>query len=467
MGINTKYIVIGDCILDHNIYTTIQNPKLKDYVTEYNFLKEEYKLGGCGNVVANLIDFADSIFFFSAIGDDEYGKKIETMMTMTPIQPRLYTVPNYNTTVKHRYYHNGVVVFQHANYIKKECLKTIRFTEEIEKILQTQHIDCMILCESEKSSNGILSIEHCQALLSLAKKYNVPTIVDPKEDIEKYKGCTLLKPNIDEAYELLHVNNPVSYQMLHTQCMNSTQCTYSMITLSENGISVWDGTNEIHDKYEGTLQVVDAIGAGDIVTTIFALFLHRMPFGKIVHIATYLASKSVEQTGVVTIRPNDIQTIMFPKKEIHYEDLTFLRSLSKYRRIGVTTGCFDLFHSGHFASLNFCKKNCDILIVCINSDTSVKALKGNTRPIEPQSKRIQAIVSLECVDYCIVFEDTTAVEIVKALQPDVFMKGGDYKGKYCLEADYSKETLFSPYIEGISTTIQLNKIPCIEKANAV
>ena len=152
-----NFIIIGDIILDQNIYTTIQNSKLKDYNVEYNLDYKEYKLGGCGNVANNLHYLgADNIYLFSAIGDDNNGKEIEKIVKSLDIHSFIQVVPSYNTTIKQRYYHNNAIVFQHANMINKEKLLNYLFIIDIEKILLQTQINCIIICESEKSSIGIL-----------------------------------------------------------------------------------------------------------------------------------------------------------------------------------------------------------------------------------------------------------------------------------------------------------------------
>ena len=268
-----NFIVIGDIILDYNIYTIVQNPKLKDYNTEYNLDYEEYKLGGCGNVVNNLNSLgADNIFLFSAIGDDENGNKIKDMVNTLHIHNLMSVVPSYNTTIKTRYHYDNKAIFQYANKINIDKLLSLNFCNDIENILLNNEINCIVLCESEKSSNGIFSFEHCQQIIALANRYNIPTIVDPKEDVYKYKGCTIIKPNKDEAYNLFNINSELNLIDVHKFIFNLIQCQYSIITLANEGISMYDGNNESSDIHHGDLKVIDTIGGGDIVTSIVSFF---------------------------------------------------------------------------------------------------------------------------------------------------------------------------------------------------
>ena len=453
-----NFIVVGDIILDHNIFTTVQTPKLKDYATEHNFLYDEYKLGGCGNVVSNLQSIgADSIFLCSAIGDDEHGRKIESILQSLNIPNYLKKVPGYHTTTKHRYYHDASVVFQQDNYINKEILSSISFCDVIETILQTVAIDCIILCESEKSSKGLMSPEHCKNLISLANRYSIPTLVDPKEDIEKYTECTLMKPNKDEACSLLKIDIDTPILDIHMRIRNELQCKYSVITLSEEGASVFDGKDEFRYVHPGPLHIVDPIGGGDIVTSILCFFFNSIPIQKSMMIAVHLASISGEQPGVVTASRKNIIEYVFPSKLVTKDDLQIFSLLFANRLVGVTTGCFDLLHEGHTMCLQWCKKQCDILIVCINSDSSVRSLKGATRPIQLLSCRIDALRSLQYVDYIIPFDENDASSILAILRPNIFLKGGDYSTKQMVESEFAGETRIGPYLEGVSTTLLIGK----------
>ena len=448
-----NFIVIGDCILDHNIYTIVQTPKRIDYNTEYNIISEEYKLGACGNLVTNLQALgANKVFLFSAIGDDDAGQRMSKMADSLNICNFLKTVPSYNTTVKHRHYCDNKCIFQSANNINKELLLPISLCDEIEKVLIHTKIDCIVLCESEKSSIGLLSIQHCQKIIALATKYNIPTIVDPKEDIYKYRGCTIIKPNRDEAYALMNMPKDAPLMDVHNEILQQIQCKYSYITLSEQGISIYDGKDEICDKCHDDLIVVDPIGAGDIITSITALLFNKVDMKDGAHIAVNMASKSVEKTGVVTVSNRDIVNFRFASKHIQFNDLPTLRTLFYNKKIGITTGCFDLLHDGHILSLGWCKENCDILVVCLNSDESIQQLKGKQRPIQSIQSRLSALIALDIVDYVLVFDQPNAVEIIKMLKPNVLMKGGDYRDKHMLESDFVDTTLIGPYLDGVSTT---------------
>jgi D-beta-D-heptose 7-phosphate kinase/D-beta-D-heptose 1-phosphate adenosyltransferase len=445
-------IVIGDIILDHNIYTKVQNPKLKDYNTEYNFESENYTLGGCGNVVSNIHALGgNTIFLFSAVGNDEYGTKLKSIVDSLDIHSCIETVEEYNTTVKHRFYCNSSIVFQHANNINKHLLLHISFLDTLESVILENKVDCIIICESEKSSVGLLYPNHCKGIIDIANRYNVQTIVDPKEDVCKYRNCTIIKPNRDEAYTLFDANLSMQLQHVHTKIIDELNCKYSVITLSEDGISVYDQTQEIIVKCIQPIQCIDPIGGGDVVTSIFSVFLTKLDIKTCSFLATCMASKSTEKPGCVTITRQEVIDTMFPGKIISFENLHLFKTLFQHKIVGFTTGCFDLFHAGHKLSLKWCKENCEILVVCLASDNVVKLLKGDSRPIQNESIRLAKLLELDYIDYIVMSNERDTTHILKILQPQFFMKGGDYLHKSLTETDY-EELRIGPFLQGISTT---------------
>ena len=164
-------------------------------------------------------------------------------------------------------------------------------------------------------------------IIALANKYNIPTIVDSKEDIYKYKGCTVIKPNKDEAYSLLNINTDIELSVVHEQILHDIQSDYSIVTLADEGISIKSQSGVFIDKYQGTLNVIDPIGGGDIVTCIIAFFFNKLSIEDSIHIAVNMASKSVEKTGVISISKKDIINFFFPTKIINSKYLPIFRVL--------------------------------------------------------------------------------------------------------------------------------------------
>jgi D-beta-D-heptose 7-phosphate kinase/D-beta-D-heptose 1-phosphate adenosyltransferase len=448
-------IVCGDIMLDHNIYTRLEKIANEAPIPVYNRLSEEWRLGGCGNVLKNLQSLGcTKLYAFGAIGNDSNGEKINTLVSEIGIQNCIITIPSYNTITKQRYFCDNRIMFRcdiENTSDQKNLLLSIIFTDEIEKILVREKVDCIILSDYNK---GVLTKSQCQSIIQLANRYGVMTCVDPKEDPTKYIGCTLIKPNRSEAHKLFHMPQKAPIADLHKVIRDVIGCRYSVITLAEQGITLFDGVTLFHERAVAR-NIIDVTGAGDVVCSVLSYFIHSISsLSELLRLATHLATKSVETPGTYTVTSADL--IELSGKQITFESLRLIPREGK--KLVFTNGCFDLLHSGHLELLRFCKKNGDIIVVGVNSDVSVRGLKGPTRPVQSETVRIDVLSALEYVDYIILFEDATPYRILKELKPDLLVKGGDY----CIEAiigrEFAKDTIVCPLVEGISTTRLIEKI---------
>jgi D-beta-D-heptose 7-phosphate kinase/D-beta-D-heptose 1-phosphate adenosyltransferase len=448
-------IVCGDIMLDHNIYTRVEKIANEAPIPVYNHQSEEWNLGGCGNVLKNLHSMGcENLYIFSAVGNDDNGKTIISLISGLGIQNNIQTVPLYNTTTKRRYFCDNRIMFRcdiENSNDQKQSLSTMNFTEEIEKILIQKKVDCIVLSDYNK---GVLARGQCQSIIQLANKYKVMTCVDPKEDPTKYIGCTMIKPNRSEAYKLFHLSPESSIKDLHRVIQDMIGCRYSVVTLAEQGITLFDGVNMFHER-PNIRSIIDVTGAGDIVCSVLSYFIHNTTsLPELLRTATRLATKSVEFPGTYTIQPSDLTEI-----DAKILSIEFLKLISREgKKLVFTNGCFDLLHSGHLELLRFCKKQGDIVVVGVNSDSSVRGLKGPSRPIQSESVRIDVLTALQCVDYVILFEDATPYHILQELKPDLLVKGGDYRVEEIIGREFAKETVVCPVMEGMSTTLTISRI---------
>ena len=268
-----------------------------------------------------------------------------------------------------------------------------------------------------------------------------------------------MKPNKSEASKFL--GNITSIEDAHKQLMKQIECKYSLITLSEKGLTLYDGTKVINTNYESN-EVFDVTGAGDIITAAFGVFISNYEIELVAKYANYLATKSVKHLGVYKITQIDIinaRNYYSNTKQIYFEEL---KMLPKDKKIVFTNGCFDLLHTGHIDTLQFAKKQGDILIVGLNSDKSVKRLKGESRPIHNQDTRLQVLSSIYCIDYIIIFDDDTPLNIIKQLQPNILVKGGDYNVDSVIGREYVQHIIIAPFKNGISTTNILKNIKYLD-----
>ena len=453
-------IVCGDIMLDYNIFVKIEKIANEAPIPVFNLESEVYALGGCGNVLKNLANIVcNKLFIFSAIGNDRNSLILTKLVEELKVVNRIQHIDGYNTTTKKRYFCDNKIMFRcDTENISEErkYLEPLAFADEIESILKTEHIDCIILSDYNK---GLLTKEQCQAIIRVANKYNVFTCVDPKHDYTKYIGCSLIKPNRKEAYDIFHFDKSKNILDLHKHIYTTIGCKYSVITLAENGITLYDGEKMIQER-PNVHSIIDVTGAGDIVCCILGYFLSRSTSPKeVIQLATRIATKSVEHPGTYTITPNDI---LLPElsngKIIQFNQLQTIKYINVNKKIVFTNGCFDLLHSGHISLFKFCRTKGDIVIVGLNSDNSIRRLKGTSRPINTIKTRIDVLESIQYIDYIIEFDDDTPYAIIKELNPYYLIKGGDYKVDNIIGREFAQETIVCDTINGYSSTSIINKI---------
>jgi D-beta-D-heptose 7-phosphate kinase/D-beta-D-heptose 1-phosphate adenosyltransferase len=417
-------------MLDHNIYTTTTRVAVEAPVPIFSRRREDYRLGGCGNVLKNLHALGCSkLYLFGTVGDDSGGHIVRQMVSGLGVHAHLQTV-NEPTIVKQRYFCDNKIVFR-CDTEGDEARYNVSCVEQIENILKSETIDCIVLSDYNK---GFLYTEQCMAIIELATRYGVFTSVDPKKDYSKYIGCSLFKPNRKEAIELFgHAGEDISD--LHIKIKSAVNCRYSVITQAEKGISLYDGKTLYSKHVPEPKRILDVTGAGDIVCAILSYFIPmNTSLPDALQMATRIATKSVEYVGTYTIQPGDVR-----------------------RRVVFTNGCFDILHAGHIKLLKFCRERGDMVIVGLNSDASVQRLKGIARPVNTFEMRKTMLESISYVDQVIGFDEDTPLELVKKIRPNVLVKGGDYTLESIIGREYADETLICESVNGISTTSIINR----------
>jgi D-beta-D-heptose 7-phosphate kinase/D-beta-D-heptose 1-phosphate adenosyltransferase len=460
-----RIIVCGDIMLDHSITVQIEKIANEAPIPVYNFVNEDYTLGGCGNVLKNIYSLGcERVHIISAVGNDTNGDMINKLIDKMDISNHVVKVQNYNTTVKRRYFCDNKIMFRcdiENSSTKKIELDRCDFSSIIENILKSEQIDCIVLSDYNK---GVLNFSQCQQIIQLANRYGVFTCVDPKENSEKYIGCSLIKPNRSEAYKLFKMEKSSDILDVHKKIFGTIGCKYSIITMSENGITLYDG-KELYHEIPHIHKIIDVTGAGDIVCTMLSYFFWRdnISISKLLRLTTDIATKSVEYPGTYTITYCDIHECLLKNtKLIGMDELSFLQEIYHDKKVVFTNGCFDLLHKGHIETFKFCKNKGDILVVALNSDDSIRRLKGPTRPIQSLDIRLSILSAIEYIDYIIVFDEDTPYSIIKQLQPYYLVKGADYIIDNVVGKDFVKEVLLCNLVDGVSTTNTVKRIQGLE-----
>jgi len=474
---NSNIVVVGDIMIDHNIdgkYVKIAN---EASIPVLNVDKNAFQLGGCGNVFLNILKISPHSSLVTIVGNDENGEKIKNMFATENIFCRQKTViadgynilaktsnstiitSNRKTTTKNRIFSGQNLLFRY------DYEDTFPISADEEEILYNAVIskNPSIICISDYNK-GVMTFNLCRKIINYAKLHNIPTIVDPKGNYYKYKDCTIIKPNRQEVKEFIKNNffNVNEINDIHTLVKKELKCDISVITLAQDGIS-WYKDTHIYHTLSKKRDIIDVTGAGDIVLAILSLFYTKLDIGKICCMSTYIASKSVEHLGTYQLTNSDIIESMQISMDITKIEIDALVStkyitveqfklLNLNGKIVFTNGCFDVLHDGHVHLLRECKKLGDKVVVGINSDESIRQLKGDKRPFNCLERRVNVLSSLIYVDYIISFSSLSPIDLLDKLRPDVLVKGSDYTIDKLKGIKFVKEVVLVDILEGRSST---------------
>jgi D-beta-D-heptose 7-phosphate kinase/D-beta-D-heptose 1-phosphate adenosyltransferase len=421
----------------------------------YNVLKKTYILGGSANVAKNLNCLNCNIELISVIGNDDTGNKITALINETKIANKLFVDINRKTTQKNRIILNESIVARYdvedTNDISHEISDKI-----IEYITTKTKIDAIIISDYDK---GVISRYVCENIIKYCNENKIYSFIDPKiKDYLKYKNCFCLKPNLKEG-EIMSGEKKVEKIIKYIK--DNINCENIVLTCGENGIYVNSAEN--HIMHNNTIPVLDVTGAGDIVASVLTYeYLQTKDLIMASKVANFVGGKSVQTLGNYNLSQNDIceyyESIEHSNKIIYDYQLDKIKNISEKTNIVFTNGCFDILHSAHIKLLKFAKKQGDFLVVGLNADNSIKRLKGPTRPINNIQERSTILAQFDFIDYIIIFEDDTPLNLLKILQPTVMVKGGDYKKEQIIGADYSNSIILFDFIENKSSSLVIKKI---------
>lgn len=459
-----KILVIGDLMVDHYIWgeSTRISPEAPVQVVDVK--NENNRLGGACNVANNLVSLGAKVDLCGLIGQDSMGEWMVAQLDSLQIGIQLVLVDATRpTTQKSRIILSNQQILRIDRESKQEISQDLE--EKIYAILEEKisSYDAIIASDYNK---GVLTKALLQRIINLANSENKPILCDPKGmDYSKYKGATLLTPNKKEAQEATQIKiiDKKTLELAAQKMQKDCDLKVSLITLSEDGIGILDSDDKILQIPTIALEVFDVTGAGDTVIASLAFCLAQgIGIYDACRFANAAAAVVVGKVGSAVAGKEEILAFLNIKEKQNKKiiDLEVLRGLLKdtHQKIVFTNGCFDILHRGHIQYLQEAKKLGDILIVGLNSDDSIKRLKGKDRPINMQDDRAFVLAGLECVDFVVLFDEDTPYDLIKALKPDVLVKGGDYKDKVVVGSEFAKQTLLIDFVEGKSTSLIINKI---------
>ena len=462
-----KILVIGDLMIDHYLWGSCERISPEAPVQVINVDNESTVLGGSGNVINNLKALGAQVDVISVIGGCETSDELKILLNDINVNSKyLITQKDRITSKKSRIIaaQQQVVRYDRESTDEISTKSQTTILNTFKKIIT--NYDAVLLSDYGK---GVLTSDLTQSLIAIANDNNKKVLIDPKGlDYSKYKGAYLLTPNKKEASEATQINihDDATLTQAITQLKTNCDLDVSLITLSEQGVAVYDDTLRTHPTV--AREVFDVTGAGDTVLASLGFALScGLDIDNSVEFANLAAGVVVGKIGSATATLNEIieyeSSLNKSTSDEHIKTLDEIITLStelksRDKKIVFTNGCFDLLHAGHVRYLETAKSFGDMLILGLNSDRSVTTLKGEGRPINTQLDRAYILAALEAVDYVVIFDEDTPYDLIKAVKPHVLVKGGDYEGQDVVGQDIADELKLVQFVDGKSTTKTIEKI---------
>lgn len=454
-----KILVVGDLMLDRYWHgsTSRISPEAPVPVVRVDEIEE--RPGGAGNVALNIAALGSQSTVMGLTGDDEAATALEKRLHISNVNCSFTKLNNHSTITKLR------VISRHQQLIRLDFEDGFqshdgkKLTENFNQ--QVKDADVVVCSDYDK---GCLT--DIQPLIQLAIKAGKPVLVDPKgADFSKYKNATLLTPNLSEFESVVgHCRNDEELVEKAERLREKLNLTALLITRSEQGMTLLEKNQPAFHITTRAREVYDVTGAGDTVISTFASALAAgQNMQQATHLANIAAGVVVGKLGTASATVHELQCAMKAllnvEKGIMNEDslASVVRDCqSRGEKVVMTNGCFDILHAGHVAYLEQAKRLGDRLIVAVNDDASVKRLKGKSRPVNTESRRMAVLTALESVDWVVSFSGDTPEQLICKILPDSLIKGGDYKtqdiaGGTCV-IDNGGEVKVLEFIEGCSTT---------------
>jgi D-beta-D-heptose 7-phosphate kinase/D-beta-D-heptose 1-phosphate adenosyltransferase len=430
-------LVLGDLMLDEYVYGTIERISPEAPVGILDWRERKIGLGGAANVASNLAHLGCRVFLAGIVGSDQSGEELARTANDLGIDTSGVVIDTDRpTTVKTRIVAHGHQVLrmdrESRSHAQDSLLKIM--LAYVQKCIPS--IDGIILSDYAK---GVLEPSLCASVIAAAARKGIPVLVDPKgHDFSKYRGAFLLTPNKKELAEAtqMPVLSESDIRKAVERLFALVGCQAILVTRGEEGMSLFTADGEKTHIQAEVRDVFDITGAGDTVISMFAgVFFGSRDLLAAAQLSNIAAGVKVGKLGATAVKPEEVvgwlrqREDRFRGKVVDLPQLKQVMGLarSQGKTIVFTNGCFDLLHVGHVQFLQKAKALGHTLIVAINDDASVRALKGNARPLITAADRAGIIAGLESVNHVIVFSGPTPLHLIEELRPDILVKGGDYR----------------------------------------
>ncbi len=469
-GINA--LVIGDLMLDEYLWGKAEriSPEAPVQVVDVN--REDLRLGGAGNVANNLLAIGCKVNVCSVIGGDENGTILRRAFTGKGINvDGIFEDPMRATSKKTRV----LAANQQIVRIDRETRDAVHgeYEERIVRFVSDRAAEWNVILVSDYLK-GVLTPRVLSAVIETGKRLGIPVVVDPKgNDYSKYSGATIITPNRKEAEvaSRIPIIDGKSLDKAASTLLDEGEYQALLVTRSSEGMSLYMRDGAITHIPTVAREVYDVTGAGDTVMANLAIGLAcGLGFAESARLANVAAGIAVGKLGTSTVSPVEIIGAISHEhtdSDVKIKNLDVLVSIveaekQRGKKVVFTNGCFDLLHAGHVRYLQKARKFGDLLVLGLNSDSSVRRLKGEKRPLIGESERAHILAALDCIDYVVIFEEDTPMRLLEALRPTVLVKGGDYTpdtvvGRDLVES-YGGRVELVEFVDGKSTTNIIEKI---------
>jgi D-beta-D-heptose 7-phosphate kinase / D-beta-D-heptose 1-phosphate adenosyltransferase len=459
--------VIGDLMLDEYVMGAVERVSPEAPVPVVRVRDTEHRLGGAANVARQVAALGAKVTLCGIIGNDAAGDDLLRLCAASGIDTRAVVRAGQRRTTR------KLRVLGHSQQLLRLDWEDATACDgdtcqRMLGALADERPDAVILSDYAK---GVLTAQVIAAVSARAGQ--VPVVVDPKtRDFTLYRGATTVTPNLREleaaAGRSLEATDSEAIAAEARKLIDAAGLTSMVVTLSEHGMLVVPADGAAVSVPASRREVVDVTGAGDTAIAVLTLSLAaKAALHAAARLANAAAGVSVGQVGAVAVDADSIRSELTasPDAKVLSRSELAARAASwriAGKRIVFTNGCFDLLHAGHLSLLNGAAKQGDVLVLAINSDASVRRLKGAERPLVPQAERATMLAALACVDAVTIFDEDTPLEALKSVRPHVLVKGADYRveevvGREFVEADGGRVALV-PLLPEKSTSALVKRI---------
>lgn len=470
---DARVLCVGDVMLDRYVYGAVERISPEAPIPVLRVEREAAMLGGAGNVVRNLSALGAHVTFVSVVGNDPAGREISGLVTADERhEPYLSVERGRMTTIKTRYVAGG----QQLLRTDKETVVPVATSvaEDLRRVAVGAVAEAAVIVLSDYGK-GVLTPELMRALIDTGRTHGRPVLVDPKgKDFSRYHGATVMTPNRVElaAATGMPVGTDAEIAAAAQKLIGECALESLLVTRGADGMTLFPRVGEAVHLPAEAREVFDVSGAGD---TVVAMLAAAMAAGVALPDAARLANVAagivVGKTGTAVATADEVFTALHTQDLLDAESKIAapdeaLERVARWRQegltIGFTNGVFDLLHPGHVMLLSQAKAVCDRLVVGLNSDASVKRLKGPARPVQNESARSAVLASLAAVDLVVIFGEDTPLALIEQIRPDVLVKGADYTLATVVGAElvqgYGGRVVLAELLPGHSTTGTIAKL---------